>query len=90
VGLMVEIGLVLVIDENEYLAKPIELPDYPVPGDWLILDDEEYEVIKRTFYYPSNGFVRIHLKRLDESVVVHLKQYIQELVKNGWKLIIND
>ena len=31
--LMVKIGLVLVIDENKYLAKPIELPDYPVPGD---------------------------------------------------------
>ena len=87
---MVKIGLVLVIDENKYLAKPIELPDYPVPGDSLILDDEEYEVIKRTFYYPSKGFVRLHLKRIDESVVEHFKQYIQELVKNGWKLIIND
>jgi len=87
---MVKIGLVLVIDENKYLAKPIELPDYPVPGDSLILDDEEYEVIKRTFYYPSKVFVRLHLKRIDESVVEHFKQYIQELVKNGWKLIIND
>jgi hypothetical protein len=86
---MVKIELVLVIDENKYLAKPIELPDYPVPGDSLILDDEEYEVIKRTFYY-SKGFVRLHLKRIDESVVEHLKQYIHELVKNGWKLIIND
>ena len=87
---MVKVGLVLIFDENKYLAKTIELLDYPVSGDWLILDDKKYEVIRRTFFYPSKGFVKIHLKKADGSVVDHLDQYIQELLKNGWKLFTDD